>query len=97
LNYKSSVIMKKRMILPLVAVLFALVGAFASTFTPQVAWFKPMIGVAQQGDIDSPGDISTEDPCLVQPGVQCRINGLDAYDTEAHANAQDPAGLLKYN
>ena|SRR5690606_18646155 len=97
LNYKSSVIMKKRMILPLVAVLFALVGAFASTFTPQVAWFKPPLGEpAQAGAITFPVNVSQENPCTLVGEIQCQINGRDAYDTEQHANAEEPEGLLMY-
>lgn len=89
--------MKKRMILPLVAVLFALVGAFASTFMPQPAWFKPTDDVAQQGEIDFPEEVSTENPCLVQPGIQCTIGERNAYVSYEHANTEDETGLLRFN
>jgi hypothetical protein len=90
--------MKNKMLLPLLAVVFAFVGAFASTpFAQQMAWFKPLVGSAQQGTITVPANTDTN-PCTTGGTIQCTVNGRNAYDTEAHANAApDAAGLLKYN
>jgi hypothetical protein len=91
--------MKRKIVLPLLAVLLGVVAAFASVKTdPQIAWFKPVSGVADDGAIDDPVGVTEDNPCTTASGVQCKINGRNAYDTEQHANnAPNSLGLLKYS
>lgn len=90
--------MKNRMLLPLLAVTFAVTGAFATPLmVSQMAWFKPISGSAEQGVITTPAN-TDENPCVLDGQIQCRVGTRNAYDTEAHANAApNPAGLLKYS
>lgn len=90
--------MKNKFFLPLLAVLFAVAGAFATPLVvSQMAWFKPISGPAEEGAITIPAN-TDENPCVLDGQTQCKVGTRDAYDTEAHANAApNPAGLLKYN
>lgn len=89
--------MKSKLLLPLIAVVFAVAGAFASKPLAQMAWFKPISGPAEEGAITTPAN-TDENPCVLDGQIQCKVGTRDAYDTEAHANAApSPVGLLKYN
>jgi len=88
--------MKRKMMMPLLAMLVAVVGAVASVMPPQQAWFKPLVGPVQQGAITSPADTDVN-PCGSSGSNQCTINGRNAYDTEQHAIDQGTTGLLKRN
>lgn len=83
--------MKRKMILPLLAVVFALASAFATKPVSQMGWFH-VPDSAEEGEIDQ-----IEDVCIVGGLVQCTIAGKNAYATEIGAVNQDPADLLKYN
>ncbi len=89
--------MKNKLFLPLLAVVFAVVGALARPFTGQMAWFKPVSGPAEQGIIDNP---DTSDPsviCTLSGETQCYIGTRPAYNSQQGANTQNPADLLKYD
>lgn len=87
--------MKNKFLLPLLAVVFAIAGAFASSFAPQMAWYNTGPNSAAQGNIDFPVNVSDTNPCVISGTTQCRISGFDAYDTEAHAKSASGTGLLK--
>jgi hypothetical protein len=89
--------MKNKFLLPLLAVVFAVVGALATPLTGQMAWFKPVVGSAEQGIIDSP---DTSDPsvrCTLSGETQCYIGSRKAYNSELGANTENEANLLKYD
>lgn len=89
--------MKNKFLLPLLAVVFAVVGALATPLTGQMAWFKPVVGPAEQGIINSP---DTSDPsvrCTLSGATQCFIGSRQAYNSQQGANTQNPADLLKYD
>jgi len=94
-------IMKKlRMVLPVLAFLFAIGAAFGSVLV-QTGFYDSngsAPGGAQSGTIDQ-----TSENCQVQGSVICSINGRWAFDTEGHAEAnmdeqsnEEALGLLKY-
>jgi hypothetical protein len=87
--------MKNKFLLPLLAVVFAVAGAFASTLAPQMAWYNTGPNSAAQGAINFPVNVSDSNPCIVSGITQCLINGVEAYDTEAHAKTASGTGLLK--
>lgn len=78
------------MILPLLAVVFALASAFASANT-QSAWFHED-GEGVEGTITN-----TTEPCFVGGDVQCTIGSKDAYNSRTNAAMQEVGGLLKYD
>ncbi len=84
--------MKKKMILPLMAVMFALAGAFASAPLAQSGWFNDD-GEVEQGTITIPAN----KVCETGRNIQCMIGVLPAYNTQSNAQSQIPSGLLKYN
>ncbi len=83
--------MKRKMILPLLAVLFAAASALSSQPFLQTAWFNDG-GEAASGTISN-----TSNECAVGRTIQCTIGTAVAYDSPEHAQMEDPAGLLKYN
>jgi hypothetical protein len=93
--------MKKiKVILPALAFVFAVSGAFATMFA-QSAWYDAngaTAGGGTLGTITTPAGDTPE--CLVQSGTQCiiRVNNVNfnAYDTQAHAEARGTTGLLKF-
>jgi hypothetical protein len=86
---------KLRMILSAFAFTFAITAAFG--FAQQIAWFKPLVGSAQQGTITEPVNTDLQ-PCAVQPtGTLCKIGSRVAYESEVAANAQDATKQLRYN
>jgi hypothetical protein len=85
---------KLRIILSVFAFVFAITAAYA--FVQQQAWFKQGLNPAQLGTITEPANTDIQ-PCRVQSGTTCKINGFSAYETQAAANVQDPSKLLKYN
>jgi len=84
--------MKRKMILPLLAIVFALASAFATAPVTQTAWFHVNPNSNDEGVIDN-----TTQPCVVGRQIQCTISGMNAYDSPANANTQSAPGLLKYN
>lgn len=90
--------MKNKMLLPVVAVLFGVVTAFSSVDpSPQIAWFKSGT-IVDDAAIDFPAEVDEDNRCTTAEGVQCTINGLNAYDSEIHAeDAPSTVGLLKYS
>ncbi|HEY3404720.1 MAG TPA: DUF6520 family protein [Ohtaekwangia sp.] len=89
--------MKRKMIMPLLAVLIAVVGVMASVLPPQQAWFRPALGgPAQMGAITDPNDTHIT-PCGSSGTNQCKVGTQDAYDTEYNANNSVSSGLLKRN
>ena len=89
--------MKRKFVLPIAAVLFALVAAAATPVTGQIAWFKPIVGSAEQGVINSPDTSQPGVECQLSGTIQCYINNRPAYNSEQGANTQNSADLLKYN
>jgi len=87
---------KSKMFLPLLAIVFAVAGAFASSFAPQQAWYHTGPNAAAQGAINSPMNVSDTNPCTLSGTTQCKISGVDAYDTEGHAKSASGTGLLKF-
>jgi len=85
--------MKRKIIIPFAAILFAVVAAVASVKPPQIAWYKPLGGSAQQGAITTPSNTDMI-PCTVGAN-QCFIGAYKAYDTQVNAEAQGQVGLLK--
>lgn len=83
--------MKRKMILPLLAIVFAVASAFASKPLLQSAWFN------DDGDAASGTITNTNKECAVGRSIQCTIGTEFAYDSPEHAEMEDPAGLLKYN
>lgn len=89
--------MKRKMLLPLFAVLFAVLGAFASSpLVQQKGWYKNALGQVVEDFITTPADTDIQ-PCSTSGMHFCRVGSKQAYDTQANAAAQDPAGELKYN
>lgn len=93
--------MKKiKVILPALAFVFAVSGAFATMFAQQ-GWYDANGAAAGGGTLGTITTPSGDTPeCLVQPGVQCiiRVNNVNfnAYDTQEHAEERGTAGLLKF-
>ena len=96
--------MKNKMFLPLLAVLFAIAGAFASAPLTQTAWFDSnglTAGGGQQGQISIPSNKN----CTTDPASHvCKIVVADiqfnAYDSQTNAEAgggMGSVGLLRYN
>ena len=86
---------KSKLLLPLLAMVFAVASAFASAFAPQMAWYNTGPNAAAQGNIDFPVNVSDTNPCTLSGSTQCKIGGIDAYDTEAHAKVPTGTGALK--
>jgi len=87
--------MLRKMIIPLFALAFAVVGAFASPVFSQMGWFKSGSGVGVQGTITVPGDTPA---CLTTNTAHtCLIGSSVAYDTKVNAENQTTTGILKYN
>lgn len=84
------------MLLPLLAIVFAVASAFASTLVPQMAWHKSGPGAATQAAITVPENISEENPCGASGQTICKVNGFNAYATQDDANNSRPEGLLRY-
>lgn len=85
--------MKRKMILPLLAVVFALASAFATAPLTQMAFYHVAPNTHASGAITTPPD----KPCDVGRAVQCFIGTEVAYEDELSADTQNNAGLLKYN
>lgn len=89
--------MKRKILLPLLAVVFALAGAFASSPVVQMGWYNPGTG-GEEGEITSPGGdtpvcgLSGSNTCKIQIG----FDEYDAYNTQADANTYQSSGLLKF-
>jgi hypothetical protein len=84
--------MKNKLLLPLLAVVFALASAFATKPVSQMGWFHVVPDSAEEGVIDQ-----TTRNCILGGVVQCTIAGKNAYATEIGAENQDIVDLLKYN
>ena len=86
--------MLRKMFIPLLAVAFAVAGAFASPVS-QMGWFKSGSGVGVQGVITIPGDTPV---CLITNTAHtCFIGSAVAYDSKTDAENQTTTGVLKYN
>lgn len=90
--------MKRKMILPLLAIVFALASAFATKpLSQQMAYFKPIIGDVQFAAITVPND-TDDQPCDVNNTDHlCTINGRTAYESAETAGAQGNPGRLWYD
>lgn len=89
--------MKSKLLLPLVAIVFALASAFASRpLTPQTAWFHVPPNGSMSGTITVPAD-TEEDPCTVSQVIACEIDGKVAYENSDAAKIQNSLFVLKYN
>lgn len=97
--------MKNKFVLPLVAVLFAVAGALASSPAVQMAWFDSngsQSGGGQQGQISIPSDgrqCSTTATAHVCKIIVSDVE-FNAYDSQANAESGGGAGtvgLLRYN
>jgi hypothetical protein len=93
LKYKKAIQqMKRKMFLPLLAVVLAAAGAFASQPLAQMAWFHVSPNSSDDGFITN-----TTKECAVGRDVQCLIGTEEAYDSPENAANQNSAGLLKYS
>lgn len=89
--------MKIKLVLPLVAMLMAIVGAFATPSFVQMGWYD----VDGPGGADPhPGNITTpsgDTPVCGESGTSiCQIDFFNAYVDGPSASAQGDAGLLRY-
>ena len=84
--------MKSKLLLPVVALVFAVASAFATESATQMGWFHVSPNSAIQGQIDQ-----SQQTCTVGGAVQCTINGQAAYESELDAKNQNANRLLKYN
>jgi hypothetical protein len=89
--------MKIKLMLPLLAVLFAVAGAIATPMLAQTGWYDAD-GTgsipAASGNITTPGDTPI---CGATGMFVCRVGSLDAYSTALGATNRDESKLLKYN
>lgn len=97
--------MKSKILLPLLAVVFALAGAFASSPVAQMGWFDsngPAEGGGVHYEISIPDDDRT---CSTSATTSvCKIvigsTEFNAFDTKANAEANGglgTVGLLRYD
>jgi hypothetical protein len=91
--------MKNKLILPLLAVVFAVAGALATPMFVQTGWYDsngPVAGGGLQGSItDPPGNTPV---CSTSAtSHQCMIGEFEAYNTKANAESANSLGLLRYN
>jgi len=95
--------MKRNILLPLLAIVFAVLSAFASA-PPQNAWYDSN-GATAEGGVQDVIDIPTDRPCNTSATDHvCKIviNSVEFNAYNSKANAEDgggtgTAGLLKYN
>jgi hypothetical protein len=86
---------EQKVILPLLAFVFAVTAVLA--VDKQKGWYTPPGNDhAILSTIATPEDTDLN-PCLVQAGVYCRIQGEFVFDTEGHANEESLVYALKYN
>ena len=86
--------MKRKMILPLLAVVFAIAAAFG-TLPFQSAWYKPSIGAVTTGNISTPAP-SSGITCGASGSSVCLVGTKDAYMNESDAVAQNHTNLFRY-
>jgi hypothetical protein len=95
--------MKGKIIMPLIAVVFAVAGALATPMLAQIGWYDSNGSVAEggmQGTITTPpGDTPV---CSISATNQiCKIRvGLvdhNAFNTKENAESANQAGLLRYD
>jgi hypothetical protein len=95
--------MKNKLLLPVLAVIFAVAGAFATPLFVQTGWYDSN-GAASGGGLegtitDPPGDTPVCSTSAISH--QCMIvtseDEFDAYNTKENAESANPVGLLKYN
>ncbi|PZR19987.1 MAG: hypothetical protein DI539_12145 [Flavobacterium psychrophilum] len=79
---------KSKMLLPVLAIIFAVASAFATKPLMQSGWTH----------VSAPGTITfpTDKECAVNREAQCLISGEPAYDSPDKASRQDETGLLQY-
>jgi len=95
--------MKRKMILPLLAIVFAVASAFTTTLVPQQGWYDsngPTSGGGVQANITTPPN--SEPVCSTMAEAHlCKIfvGGVqkDAFDTKANAEANGATGRLRYD
>lgn len=83
---------KSKMLLPMLAFLFAIASSFASKPLAQMAWYHVPPNSSAEGEITN-----TVKECATGRTVQCLIGTQFAYNSATAANTQNSAGLLKYN
>ena len=91
--------MKKRMFLPLLALMFGLASAFTTIPVGQTAWYKDTSvnpPTVQQGTITTPQDTDAQ-PCDIGRTNMCQVSGFPAHSTSAGAATNNPLTLLKYD
>ncbi|MBX2968258.1 MAG: hypothetical protein KF803_02720 [Cyclobacteriaceae bacterium] len=90
--------MKSKILLPLLAVLFAVAGALATPMLVQSGWYDSngpgVPGGGMEGSITTP---SGDTPVCGSLGQQvCKIGFFDAYNSQEAAENADENGLLRY-
>jgi hypothetical protein len=90
--------MKRKFLLPLLTVMLAVITSVASPFFAQSGWYDSngsgTAGVGTSGSINEPaGDNPV---CGVSGSAVCKINFLNAYNSQANAEAGGDTGLLRY-
>lgn len=95
--------MKRRLLTPLLAVVFAVTGALATPMLAQIGWYDSngsVAGGGMQGTITTPpGDTpvcsvsATNHICKIRVGLV----EYDAFDTKDNAESSNTAGLLRYD
>jgi len=83
--------MKNKLLLPLLAVVFAVASAFITKPVSQMGWFHVPPDSAEEGEIDQ-----TEENCFVGGAVLCTVNGKTAYASEIAAENENDAQELRY-
>lgn len=83
---------KNKIVLPVLAFVFAFASAFATSPFAQTGWVHVPPNTNAEGTINN-----TDKPCLTGRAIICRIGDLPAYDSPTSANAQNSNGILKYN
>jgi hypothetical protein len=88
--------MKSKLILPLIAILFAVAGAFATPLFVQTGWYD-VDGTGStppaSGNITTPGDTPI---CGASGNRICMVGLFNAYSTATGATNGDESKLLKY-
>ncbi len=91
--------MKRKMFLPLLAIVLALASAFTTVPSGQMGWYKDTSVVpptVQQGTITTPADTDAH-PCAIGRTNICQVGSFNAYSTQAGAASGNSLTLLKYD
>jgi hypothetical protein len=96
---KAVHIMKKKILLPVLALVLALASAFAPMPPNQMGWYKDTSvfpPTVQQGTITTPSDTDVQ-PCALGRTNVCKVGIYNAHSTSAGATDDTEITLLKYN